>query len=74
MFGTSGALRAGGSGSCSRYVAPAHLLRAVTVVACGEALLPPVVIHTLISEFVTAPAPPASPDPAVDRDLQSIRE
>jgi DNA-binding NarL/FixJ family response regulator len=56
LFSPSSALRAGASGFLLKYVAPADLLRAVTVVARGEALLAPVVIRTLISE--SSPHPP----------------
>ncbi|MFI5892233.1 response regulator [Actinoplanes sp. NPDC051513] len=65
------ALRAGASGFLLKDADPADLLRAVAVVARGEALLAPAVTRTLISEFVTAPAPS---DPAAGRDLLTARE
>ncbi|MFC7279736.1 response regulator [Paractinoplanes rhizophilus] len=66
-----GALRAGASGFLLKDADPADLLRAVAVVARGEALLAPAVTRRLISEFVTAPAPA---DPAAGRDRLTARE
>jgi len=65
------ALRAGASGFLLKDADPADLLRMVAVVARGDALLAPAVTRTLISEFVTAPAPA---DPAAGRDLLTARE
>ena len=50
------ALRAGASGFMIKDTEPAELLRAIRVVASGEALLSPTVTRRLISEFVTGPA------------------
>jgi DNA-binding NarL/FixJ family response regulator len=49
------ALRAGASGFLLKDTEPVDLLRAVRVVAAGEALLSPSVTRTLISEFVSRP-------------------
>jgi DNA-binding NarL/FixJ family response regulator len=49
------ALRAGASGFLVKDTEPEDLLRAVRVVAAGEALLSPSVTRTLISEFVARP-------------------
>ncbi|NES27074.1 response regulator [Micromonospora terminaliae] len=65
------ALRAGASGFLLKDADPADLLRAVAVVARGDALLAPVVTRTLISEFVAGP--PAA-DPAAGRDVLTARE
>ncbi|MDI6104578.1 response regulator transcription factor [Actinoplanes sp. NEAU-A12] len=65
------ALRAGASGFLLKDADPADLLQAIAVVARGDALLAPTVTRTLISEFVTGPAPA---DPAVGRDVLTARE
>ena len=65
------ALRAGASGFLLKDADPADLLRAVAVVARGEALLAPAVTRALISAFVAAPAPT---DPAPGRDVLTGRE
>jgi DNA-binding NarL/FixJ family response regulator len=49
------ALRSGASGFLLKDTEPVELLRALTVVAAGEALLAPTVTRTLISEFVARP-------------------
>jgi DNA-binding NarL/FixJ family response regulator len=49
------ALRAGASGFLVKDTEPDDLLRAVRVVASGDALLSPSVTRTLISEFVARP-------------------
>ena len=65
-----GALRAGASGFLLKDADPADLLRAIAVVARGEALLAPTVTRTLISEFVTR----APPDPVAGREVLTARE
>jgi len=65
------ALRAGASGFLLKDTEPAELLRAVEIVARGEALLAPAVTRTLISEFV---ARPPSADPSAGRDVLTRRE
>jgi DNA-binding NarL/FixJ family response regulator len=49
------ALRAGASGFLVKDTEPEDLLRAVRVVAAGDALLSPSVTRTLIGEFVSRP-------------------
>ena len=51
------ALRAGASGFLVKDTEPVDLLRAVRVVADGEALLSPSVTRRLIAEFVSRTAP-----------------
>ena len=58
------ALRAGASGFLVKHTEPAELVRAVRVVAGGEALLSPGVTRRLISEFADRakrPPPAAAP-------------
>ncbi|MET0144463.1 MAG: response regulator transcription factor [Ilumatobacteraceae bacterium] len=50
------ALRAGASGFLVKHTEPAELLRAVRVVAAGEALLSPSVTRRLIAEFTARPS------------------
>lgn len=65
------ALRAGASGFLVKDTEPVDLLRAVRVVADGEALLSPSVTRRLIAEFVTRTAPRAK---TPDLDLLTDRE
>ncbi len=58
------ALRAGASGFLVKHTQPAELVRAVRVVAAGDALLSPSVTRRLIAEFASRPAR-ASPDATV---------
>jgi DNA-binding NarL/FixJ family response regulator len=69
------ALRAGASGFLVKHTEPAELIRAVRVVAAGDALLSPSVTRRLIATFTdrTAPAPPAEPDARVV-ELLTARE
>ena len=55
------ALRAGATGFLLKDAAPADLLRAVEVVAAGEALLAPSVTRLMIEEFARVPATDAVP-------------
>lgn len=71
------ALRAGASGFLLKDVEPEELLRAVRIVASGDALLAPRVTRRLLTEFATRPEDPA-PDPAVlarltDRERDVVR-
>ncbi|HEV8627304.1 MAG TPA: response regulator transcription factor [Acidimicrobiia bacterium] len=50
------ALRSGASGFLVKHTEPAELVRAVRVVAAGEALLSPGVTRRLIAEFAARPA------------------
>ncbi|MFD9735633.1 response regulator [Umezawaea sp. NPDC059074] len=57
------ALRAGASGFLLKDVPPADLLRAIRVVADGDALLAPTVTRRLIAEFCRSPEnPPPAPE------------
>lgn len=65
------AVRAGASGFLVKHTEPVELVRAVRVVATGDALLSPSVTRRLISEFATrAKAPP----PADSLDVLTERE
>src|SRR3954449_4669075 len=64
------ALRAGASGFLVKHTEPAELIRAVRVVAAGEALLSPGVTRRLIAAFVDAPSGPAAAAP--DRRLVEL--
>jgi DNA-binding NarL/FixJ family response regulator len=66
------ALRVGASGFLVKDAEPAELLRAVRVVASGDALLSPGVTRQLIARFAAAPEPPPSPprDPLTDRERE----
>jgi len=52
------ALRAGASGFLVKDTEPAELLRAIRVIACGEALLSPSVTRLLIADFTSRPKRP----------------
>jgi DNA-binding NarL/FixJ family response regulator len=69
-------LRAGASGFLVKDTEPEELLRAVHVVARGEALLSPSVTRRLISEFVARPerrvAEPASLPFLTDREREVV--
>ncbi|MGH3695729.1 MAG: response regulator transcription factor [Pseudonocardiaceae bacterium] len=56
------ALGAGASGFLLKDADPDELLRAVRVVAAGDALVAPTVLERLIRSFVSRPAPSAAPD------------
>ncbi|ORA28666.1 response regulator transcription factor [Mycobacterium aquaticum] len=59
------AMRAGASGFLVKHTEPAELVRAVRVVADGDALLSPSVTRRLVAEFAAhakTPAAPALPD------------
>jgi DNA-binding NarL/FixJ family response regulator len=69
------ALRAGASGFLVKHTEPAELVRAVRVVATGEALLSPGVTRRLITEFADrakAPPPPAQLDALTERERQLV--
>lgn len=57
------ALRYGASGFLLKDTSPTDLLRAIRVVADGDALLSPSVTRTLIHRFATAPARARRPHP-----------
>lgn len=54
------AMRAGASGFLVKHTEPAELVRAVRVVADGDALLSPSVTRRLVREFASRARPPAS--------------
>ena len=60
------ALRAGASGFLLKDIEPVELVRAVKVVAAGEALLSPSVTRRLIGEFVNRSGTSVTPSPALD--------
>jgi DNA-binding NarL/FixJ family response regulator len=64
------ALRAGASGFLVKDTEPVELLRAVRVVAAGEALLSPKITRRLIAEFAAQPQPVAT----VTADLDELTE
>ena len=55
-----GALEAGASGFLLKGGEPADLIRAIQVIAAGEALLAPSVTRKLIETYATRPQPPAN--------------
>jgi DNA-binding NarL/FixJ family response regulator len=68
-----GALRAGASGFLLKDTPPLDLLRAIEIVAAGEALLAPSITRRLIAEFA-ARRDPAVPPPALAELTQRERE
>ena len=64
------ALRVGASGFVLKDIEPADLLRAIRVVASGEALLSPSVTRRLIAEFAGRPARRRTSS----RDLEALTE
>jgi DNA-binding NarL/FixJ family response regulator len=66
------ALHAGASGFLLKDTPPADLIRAIEVVAAGEAMLDPAVTRRLIERFARVPSPRAA-DPTVLKEL-SARE
>lgn len=62
------ALRAGASGFLLKDVDPDELVRAVRVVAAGDALVAPSVLGRLIRSFVS----PSAPSPSLDRELSVL--
>jgi DNA-binding NarL/FixJ family response regulator len=59
------AIRAGASGFLVKDTEPVDLLRAVRVVAAGDALLSPGVTRQLIERFAAQTPPPPTPEPAM---------
>jgi DNA-binding NarL/FixJ family response regulator len=68
------AMRAGASGFLVKHTEPAELVRAVRVVAEGEALLSPSVTRRLVSEFAARTKQPAGPSVALAELTSRERE
>lgn len=68
------ALRAGASGFLLKDTPPGDLIRAVTVVAAGDALLAPAITLRLIDRFVRVEAPDRPGTPALDLPPLTGRE
>lgn len=68
------ALRAGASGFLVKHTDPAELVRAVRVVAEGEALLSPGVTRRLIAQYASRPARSAETPPSMDMLTERERE
>jgi DNA-binding NarL/FixJ family response regulator len=68
------ALRAGASGFLLKDTEPVYLLRAVRVVAAGEALLAPSVTRRLIGEFVSRPERRGPAPASLERLTERERE
>jgi DNA-binding NarL/FixJ family response regulator len=60
------ALRHGASGFLTKDTKPAEVLRAIRLVAAGEALLSPSVTRRVVREFATRPARARRPHPQLD--------
>ncbi len=61
------AMRSGASGFLLKNVDPAELVRAVRVVATGEALLAPTITKRLLERFLHSPAPGNGVSPRLDQ-------
>lgn len=68
------ALQAGASGFLLKDAAPAELVRAIRLVAAGEALLSPSVTKRVITMFGRRPAGTATPMPGLDELTERERE
>jgi DNA-binding NarL/FixJ family response regulator len=68
------ALRHGASGFLLKDTKPAELLRAIRLVAAGEALLSPSVTRKVVREFVTQSARPVKPHPYLHTLTERERE
>jgi DNA-binding NarL/FixJ family response regulator len=68
-----GALRAGASGFLLKHTPPPDLLRAIEIVAAGDALLAPSITRRLIAEFA-ARRDPTIPPPALAELTKRERE
>lgn len=70
------AIRAGASGFLLKDVPPDDLIRAIRVVAAGDALLAPTVTRRLIEEFASRPeleTPPEGIEDLTDREIDVLR-
>jgi DNA-binding NarL/FixJ family response regulator len=68
------AIRAGASGFLVKDTDPVDLIRAVRVVAGGDALLSPSVTRRLIANIASQPQRPAAPNPSLSRLTDRERE
>lgn len=68
------ALRAGASGFLLKDTDPPELVRAIEVVAAGEALIAPSVTRRLIAEFAARPEPGAPPPVELEALTERERE
>jgi DNA-binding NarL/FixJ family response regulator len=68
------ALRHGASGFLIKDTKPAELLRAIRLVAAGEALLSPSVTRRVVREFATRPARASRPHPRLNDLTERERE
>ncbi|MGN9808455.1 response regulator transcription factor [Micromonospora sp. BQ11] len=68
------ALRHGASGFLTKDTPPADLLRAVRLVAAGEALLSPSVTRRVVREFATRPSRAPRPHPRLEALTERERE
>jgi len=70
------AMRSGASGFLLKNVAPSELVRAVRVVAAGEALLAPAITARLLERFLRLPPPGAASPPQLaaltDREVEVL--
>jgi DNA-binding NarL/FixJ family response regulator len=68
------ALRHGASGFLTKDTKPGELLRAIRLVAAGEALLSPSVTRRVVREFATRPSRVRKPHPQLDTLTDRERE
>jgi DNA-binding NarL/FixJ family response regulator len=68
------ALRYGASGFLIKDAKPSELLRAIRIVAGGDALLSPSVTQRVVREFATRPARRLRPNPQIDTLTERERE
>jgi DNA-binding NarL/FixJ family response regulator len=68
------ALRHGASGFLTKDTKPAELLRAIRLVAAGEALLSPSVTRRVVREFATRPSRTLKPHPQLDTLTEREKE
>jgi len=69
-----GALRGGASGFLLKDTEPSELVRAIRVIAAGEAMLSPSVTRRLIGEFAARPERPGAGPEQLDRLTDRERE
>ena len=67
------AVRAGASGFLLKDLSPADLVRAVEVVAGGEAMLAPQLTSRLLARYAAVASPQAAPTGITDRETEVLR-